>query len=67
MTAPRKSDPCHVVNRGCLAPPCLASSFTRAKCFRCGEATCTACSMRTNYNKYGVRRLCDNCIEELDR
>jgi predicted amidophosphoribosyltransferase len=31
------------------------------------QEVCTACSKVTAYLRYGRRRLCDNCLEELER
>ena len=58
---------CHVVNRGCKAPPALAWSRTRAKCYACGESVCVGpeCSRRVRYYRYGRRRLCAGCVAEL--
>lgn len=62
-----KSDSCNTVEYGCLAPPADPFSFTRAKCFRCGEAVCTHCSLRRPYLRYGRRRICGRCYEEIAR
>lgn len=64
----RPSTPaCNVANPGCKAPPFLASSNTKAECFKCGLAVCTnsECSRRRVYGKYGRKRLCSHCIGEL--
>jgi hypothetical protein len=41
----------------------------RSACFRCGNPACTdkACSKRMSYLKYGTRRICTTCQEELGR
>lgn len=56
--------PCHVVETNCLAPPAMTFS-TRATCFRCREPVCVNCSRRRAYARYGVRRLCNHCIEDI--
>lgn len=62
-----KSDPCNTVNVGCKAPPAFEWSFTRAKCFRCGEHVCKNCSKVQSYMKYGRRRICGRCQEEMTK
>ncbi len=60
-------DTCNTVETGCLAPPAIAESHTKARCFRCGDSVCVNCSKRRSYLRYGVQRLCGRCIAELDR
>lgn len=59
--------PCHVADQFCTAPPVWAYSHTRGECYRCGEPTCTKCSLRVDYLRYGRQRICHNCLDELDR
>lgn len=60
-----KAEPCDTnVSGSCKAPPGLAGAYTRAECFACGMPTCTACSSRRKYMKYGIKRICYNCQEQ---
>ena len=47
---------------GNLEPPVAA----RCTCFSCGGKVCKKCSMVIAYRSYGFRRLCNDCIEEVD-
>jgi len=55
---------CCVVDMYCKAPPVDGENqeHCRPQCFSCGEHVCVNCSLRRKYYKYGVKRLCHNCI-----
>ena len=56
---------CSVVwEYGCEAPPSTQQS-TRSTCFRCGCPACKKCSVVRSYLRYGRRRICKNCIEDM--
>lgn len=57
---------CSSVGAGCKAPPSLSFSHTRAECYGCGLAVCTAtaCSKRVMW--YGARRrICMSCQDDM--
>ena len=60
---------CSVVNSGCTSP--ANQEFpkvpARGVCFSCGLPVCAKCSKRRKYMGYGLRRICDNCIEEMEK
>lgn len=60
---------CDVSGPGCRAPAGGAGLYptARAECFVCGLAVCTnpACSRRMPYHRYGIRRVCAKCQEQL--
>jgi hypothetical protein len=52
----------------CKAPPSFGGEYVRVgTCYRCGLPVCTNCSLRVRYLRYGQRRLCHNCLDEIDR
>lgn len=57
---------CDVVETNCQAPPALFTS-TRGTCYRCGNPVCLNCSKRIVYLRFGRRRICNNCVEEMKR
>lgn len=59
---------CAVVNQFCDYPANTDddTQVVRAECFRCGQNVCIKCSSRRMYGKYGRKRLCDNCQEDID-
>lgn len=60
---------CDVVDAGCEAPPGLAglTKGCRCTCFKCGNPVCKNCSRIRPYLRFGRRRICLNCVEELER
>lgn len=56
---------CCAVSRSCKASPGYEGPRLRTECFSCGLAVCTApgCSIRTEYFRYGVQRICVGCLE----
>lgn len=58
-------DRCNVVAEGCLAPPALANGRIRTRCFKCGLTVCRSCSAVQPYLRYGRKRICQHCAEEL--
>lgn len=61
------SQPCNTVFGGCKASPSFSWAYTRAKCFKCGEHVCINCSQIISYLRYGRRRICGVCLEEMGR
>lgn len=58
---------CNVVwAHGCEAPPSTFES-TRCTCFKCGLPACKKCSRIQKYLRFGRRRICMNCVEELEK
>lgn len=65
-----RPDTCAVVgSTGCQSPAGTSYYVRLAECFKCGDAVCTDyyCSRRVLYHRYGRKRLCVTCIEELAR
>lgn len=61
----RISQGCCVVDSiHCTAPAGFPESFTRTRCFACGENVCRNCSLVCSYHGYGRRRICHNCMEQ---
>ena len=57
---------CSVVNGSCDSPASAWPEHSlKSKCFACGQEVCGKCSGRRLYLNYGVRRICDTCIEDL--
>lgn len=40
---------------------------TRAHCYGCGNEVCQACSRIMHWRRFGRRRVCNDCQEELRR
>ena len=45
-----------------LEPPVAA----RCTCFMCGRKVCKTCSLVISYRSHGFKRLCNDCVEEVD-
>lgn len=57
------NEACSIVETDCEAPP-TGVNRTGCMCFRCGLPVCRKCSVRVEYLRYGVKRLCLPCLEE---
>lgn len=55
-------DSCCATGQNCKA---RAHQRVRTECFACGMPVCTgaACSVRTKYRSYGIKRICTTCLE----
>ena len=63
----KEIETCCVADQFCSA----ASNFTpllhaRGRCFHCGDAVCSNCSSKRQYEKFGKVRLCNNCQIDID-
>jgi len=39
---------------------------TNCECFSCGQPVCKHCSKKIKYFNYGIKRLCDGCLDEYE-
>ena len=66
----RSAEPCCVVDSFCEAPANRTPAMSpRFECYRCGHKVCAHCSMLVMYpgnRKRCRRRLCHDCIAEID-
>lgn len=53
-------------SNACTAPPGGKQS-TQGTCFACGQPACTADSKVIRYLSYGRRRICADCIEQMNK
>lgn len=66
MKLTREVETCCVVDQFCLSPANLETPIpAKGRCYRCGQAVCSKCSLRVMY-KGERRRLCHDCIVEED-
>jgi hypothetical protein len=49
---------CNGVDRGC-------EGTCSTECFKCGNAACAACSSVIDYMRYGQKRICRACQDEI--
>lgn len=54
--------PCAVQDAGCTGP-----THTERRCFRCGRPACKACSVRTDFDRFGCQTLCHDCLLALGK
>lgn len=54
--------PCAIADAGCSG-----KHHTDRRCFRCGRPACKACSVRTDFNRFGCQSLCHDCLLALGR
>lgn len=59
---------CSVVGEDCVSPANLETIRNiKTTCFACGLPACVQCSKIISYYNFGQKRLCNYCIEELER
>ena len=66
----RKFEPdcCSVVNEDCLSPANLdPRRHVKTQCFRCGLPVCRECSKVVVYFRFGRKRICNICRDDMKR
>ncbi len=61
---------CNVVAEDCKCPPGCPKSWFMGRittCFACGLDVCVACSRRRKYSRFGRKRICLQCVGELEK
>lgn len=61
------TETCCMADQYCECPANLEPQVAaRCTCFRCGRKVCTMCSMVISYRRFGFKRLCNDCVIEVD-